>query len=206
MNGSAGDADLPSSPAAERNQEPIRLVLARLLPARARVLEIASGYGQHAAHFAKAHAGWSWQPTDAQPAALPVIARRCGRISNVATPLMLDVLARPWPVSPASADAVYCANMLHIAPWSACPALFAGADEALAPGGVIVTYGPYFVDGVAAAPSNLAFDVDLRARDSAWGIRRLAEVERAAAAAGFSLVEQVAMPANNLLLAWRRIR
>jgi hypothetical protein len=122
----------------------------------------------------------------------------------VLAPVLLDVMAPQWP-SPAAPfsepfDAVYCANMLHIAPWEACGGLMRGAARALGPGGLLVTYGPYLEDGVPTAPGNLAFDQSLRERDPAWGIRRLEDVAAEASRAGLELRERHAMPANNLLL------
>jgi SAM-dependent methyltransferase len=192
------------SPAAERNQGPILEQLRRLLPARARVLEIASGTGQHAAHFAASEPGWEWQPTDAEPAALPSIAAWCEGLANVAAPVLLDVTAADWPV-PGSFDAVVCANMLHISPWATCAALVRGAARA-APEGLLVVYGPFVVDGEPTAPSNLAFDADLRGRDPSWGLRRLSDVRAEAAGAGWALRERVAMPANNQALVFGRER
>ena len=192
-----------SSPAAERNKAPILAALACVLPARADVLEIASGTGQHAAHFAAAHADWSWQPTDADPDALALIATRTGALGNVRPPVALDVLASRWPPSLERFDAVYCANMLHIAAWPTCAALMAGAARHLVAGGALVLYGPYFVDGEAAAPGNVAFDADLRRRNPQWGVRRLADVVGAAQGAGFVFERRIDMPANNLLVVFR---
>lgn len=200
----AGPADLPSSPAAERNKAPILEVLQRLLPASTSVLEIASGSGQHAQHFARACPGWRWQPSDAAPAFLRTIDARCRGIANVSPAIRLDALEPPWPLAAASVGAVYCANMLHIAPWATCPALMRGAAHHLVAGGLLLLYGPYRVDGVPTAPSNEAFDADLKARDPAWGLRSLAAVEREAVAAGLTLRETVAMPANNLLLVFAK--
>lgn len=197
-------ADLPFSAAAERNRAPILQVLQRLLPARARVLEIASGTGQHAQHFAAAGAGWAWQPTDADASMLAHIDARCAGQPGVAPALHLDVLASDWPVAAASLDAIYCANMLHISPWATCAALMAGAARHLVPGGLLLAYGPFLVDGVPTAPGNLAFDVDLRARDARWGLRTLAAVQGEALAQGLVLQEQVPMPANNLTLVFRK--
>lgn len=197
-------ADLPFSAAADRNRGPILQVLQRLLPSRARVLEIASGTGQHAQHFAAANAGWAWQPTDADASMLAAIDARCAGLPGVAPALHLDVQAAAWPVDAASLDAVYCANMLHISPWSTCPALMAGAQRHLVPGGLLLVYGPFLVDGVPTAPGNLAFDADLRARDARWGLRTVAAVAREAAAQGLVLQETVPMPANNLTLVFRR--
>lgn len=198
-------ADLPHSPAAERNRAPILEVLTRVLPARCRVLEIASGTGQHAQHFARERPGWHWQPSDGDPSALPGIAARCAGLANVATPLHLDVLAQPWPTAASAPfDAVYCANMLHISPWPTCAALMTGAAQSLAPHGVLLVYGPFVVDGEPTAPSNSAFDASLRSRDAAWGLRLLSDVEAEAHAAGLRLHERSAMPANNLTLVFRR--
>lgn len=194
----------PSSPAAERNRAPILEVLRRVLPREAEVLEIASGTGQHAAHFAAAEPGWRWQPTDADPRALEGIDAWRDGLDNVLPVLALDVLAVPWPVPAGAFDAVFCANMIHIAPWAACGALMRGAARLLRPDGVLLTYGPYFVDGETPAPGNLAFDADLRARNPAWGVRRLSSVTAEAAAAGLWLRERVAMPANNLVLVFGR--
>lgn len=196
-------SQVPFSAAADRNKAPILEVLRSALPADARVLEIAAGTGQHAAHFAAAQPGWDWQPTDADSRALPGIAATCAGIANVRAPLCLDVLSEPWPVTPATYDAVYCANLVHIAPWACCPALMRGAAASLRPGGLLVLYGAYLVDGEVTAPSNLAFDADLRARDPAWGLRWLHEVDGEAAAAGFVLEQRLQMPANNFSLVWR---
>jgi SAM-dependent methyltransferase len=197
---------LPHSPAADRNKGPLLDVLQRLLPARAAVLEIASGTGQHAQHLAAAMPGWSWQPTEAEPLALAAIDARCAGLSNVLPPRLLDVLQPGWPEAAAGFDAVLCANLVHIAPWPVCAALMQGTARALRPGGVLLLYGPFLVDGVDTAPGNIAFDADLRARNPAWGLRRLEDVAATALAAGLVLEERVAMPANNLSLVFRPSR
>ena len=203
-------SDLPHSPAADRNKEPILAVLRSVLGEHGTALEIASGTGQHAAWFAAALRGWRWQPTEAEPGLLPVIARRIAEagLPNVLPPVLLDVTASPWPGPEApftqAFDAVFCANMLHIAPWNACAGLMRGAARHLAPGGKLVTYGPYFEDGVAPAPGNIAFDASLRERDPAWGVRPLRDVVSQARAAGLVLHERHAMPANNLVLVFAR--
>ena len=197
------DQELPSSPAAERNKAPILEVLSRLLPDRAKVLEIASGTGQHAAHCATERPGWSWQPTDAQGQQLAVIAGRCASAANVLPPLQLDVLAAQWPPALGRFDAVVCVNMLHVSPWAACAALMQGAARHLAVGGALILYGPYRVDGEPTAASNLAFDADLRSRDPEWGLRRLDDVVGEAERAGLVFAERVDMPANNLMLVFR---
>lgn len=195
-------SDLPHSPAADRNKEPILAHLRDILGERGTALEIASGTGQHAVWFAASLPGWTWQPTDSDPGMLPVIAERIAQsgLTNVLPPRRLDVTVLPWTVSTARFDAIFCANMLHIAPWDACPALMAGAACQLVPGGMLITYGPYFETGVPPAPSNLSFDESLRARDASWGIRELEDAVAEARRAGFSLAQRHAMPANNLLL------
>lgn len=192
------------SPAADRNKQPILEILQRVLPESGLVLEIASGTGQHAAWFAGHLPAWTWQPTDADPDALPSIAAWAAEagLANVRPPLHLDVMAPAWLVT--TVDAVFCANMLHIAPWATCAALMRGAARHLAPQGLLVLYGPYLVDGQVTAPSNLAFDADLHSRNPAWGLRRLADVAKEAREAGLELQEQFAMPANNLTLVFRR--
>jgi Protein of unknown function (DUF938) len=192
------------SPAAERNREPIGAELLRRLPLQGVALEIASGTGQHAAHFAAALPGWRWQPSDGDARSLASIAAWCDGIANVLPPLQLDVLATHWAGVPAEVDAIYCANLLHISPWATTPALMRGAARHLSAAGLLLLYGPYIVDGEATAPSNLAFDADLRGRDPAWGLRRLADVVREAQAVGLVLRERIAMPANNLLLVFAR--
>lgn len=199
----AHDARL-HSPAAERNRGPILAVLQRLLPPHGLMLEIASGSGQHAAHFAAGLPGWQWQPSDPDARARDSIAAWCASLASVRPPLALDVQADPWAGVPARVDAVFCANLIHIAPWATCGALMRGAARHLAPHGLLITYGPYLEDGVPAAPGNRAFDADLRARDPAWGLRRVADVAREAQAAGLGLRERIPMPANNLLLVWAR--
>lgn len=195
---------LPFSPAAERNAPHILAALAAWLPAQARVLEVASGSGQHAAHFAAAQPGWTWQPTEAEVQSLPMLVARCAGLAQVQPPLQLDVLGPAWPVAAAAFDAVFCANLLHIAPWPVTPAFFAGAARCLVHRGVLAVYGPFIIDGEPLAPSNAAFDADLRARHPAWGLRRLADVAQAAARAGLTLHERLPMPANNLLLRFGR--
>ena len=201
-------ADLPFSPASERNREPILAALRPLLGDSGLALEIASGTGQHVAHFAAALPGWRWQPSDVSDALFGAIAARTQTLANVAKPRRLDVLDAAWPSDGTPFDAPFdlmlCANMLHIAPWACTPGLMRGAAHHLKPGGWLLTYGPYLEDDVPTAPSNLAFDADLRARDPNWGIRTRDAVNAEARAAGLTPVHRVAMPANNLLLAFRR--
>jgi SAM-dependent methyltransferase len=198
------------SPAAERNGGPILAALQSLLPATGVMLEIASGTGQHAAHFAAALPGWQWRPTDAHAPSLASIAAWCAGLNNVAAPIHLDVLTSPWPgASDAMAaidtlDAVYCANLLHISPWATCAALMQGAAQRLKAHGLLLIYGPFIVDGEALAASNASFDIDLRSRDTSWGLRRLSDVTSQALAAGLRLRERRDMPANNMLLVFEK--
>ena len=156
------------APAVARNREPILAVLRRVLPAAGLVLEVASGSGEHAAFFAAALPGVSWQPSDPDPRARASIAAflDAGAPPNLLPPLALDAAAGGWPI--ARAMAVVCINMIHVAPWSACEGLIAGAARVLPPGGVLYLYGPYKEEGRHTAPSNEAFDADLRARDPSW--------------------------------------
>lgn len=194
-----------SSPSTARNREPILEALAPRLPAAGLVLEIAAGAGEHALFNAAALPHLQWQPTDPDEAALASIAawRDHAGTPNLLAPLRLDA-ADPdhWPVS--AAEAVVCINMIHISPWSATEGLMAGASRVLPSGGVLFTYGPYFEDGKETAPSNLAFDVNLRSRNPAWGLRRVEAVAQAARAKRLILEEQIDMPANNLVLVFRK--
>jgi SAM-dependent methyltransferase len=198
------DRTLPFSAAAERNRGPILEVLESVLPPDAAVLEIASGTGQHAAHFAAAHPRWRWQPSEADAQRLPAIAARCDGLPNVAAPLLLDLLAPDLPANLGPFDAMFAANLLHISPWPTCAALMRLAAAQLIPGGVLVVYGPFEVEGEPLAPSNRAFDEDLRSRDPRWGLRLLGDVDAQASRAGLVFERRVAMPANNLTLSWRR--
>jgi len=199
-------SDLPFSPAAERNRAPILEALCAVLPPRAKVLEVGSGTGQHAAHCAAQQPQWRWQPSDADAQVLPVITRRCGGLANVRAPLQLDLLATPPEGRPALSryDALFCANLLHVAPWPACAALVRLAADRLFSGGVLMLYGPFEVEGEPLAPGNRAFDADLRARNPQWGLRRLGDVRREAERAGLVFERRMAMPANNLMLVWRQ--
>ena len=201
---------LQHSPAAERNRQPILDALRQVLPTQGVALEVASGTGQHVAFFAQGLPGWTWQPSDATPDGFASISAWCAQagVANVRAPVVLDVLASHWPTDGAAFaqpfDAIFCANMLHIAPWATCAGLVRGAVRHLGPEGSLVTYGPYLEQGVPSAPGNLEFDRSLRARNPAWGIRALEEVAHEAQAVGLRLHTRIAMPANNLLLVFRR--
>jgi len=190
--------------ATERNREPILEVLRRVLPPRGLVLEIASGTGQHVAFFAGALPALRWQPSDVSAAHLDSVRAwsDASGADNIAPALLLDVERQPWLVT--HAEAIVSINMIHIAPWSATGALFAGAARIVAPGGVVFLYGPFKRDGQHTADSNQRFDERLRAEDPRWGVRDVADVERTAASAGFVLAEVVPMPANNFSLVFRR--
>jgi SAM-dependent methyltransferase len=192
------------APAAERNKEPILAVLKRVLPERGEVLEIASGTGQHVAHFAKTFPSLQWQPSDPDRHMHGSIARwiEHERLTNVRPPIALDVGVQPWPVD--EADAVICINMIHIAPWQATLDLMAGAARVLPAGGVLVLYGPYRRFGQHTADSNAAFDDQLRATDPQWGVRDLEAVLDVADRHGLGAEEIVAMPANNLTVVLRK--
>jgi SAM-dependent methyltransferase len=195
-----------ASPAAARNAGPILDVLRAHLPARGRVLEIAAGSGQHAALFAAALPGLEWTPSDSSPEARASIAvwAEAAAQTNLRPPLALDVLSdTTWPTEPV--QAILCANMIHISPWSATEGLMRLAGRLLIrPGGLLALYGPYYEAETPLEPSNAAFDADLKARNTAWGLRDRAEVEAIARTEGLSLTARIAMPANNLMLLFRR--
>jgi SAM-dependent methyltransferase len=189
--------------ATQRNRDPILAVLARALPRAGTVLEVASGSGEHAAYFAARLPALDWQPSDAGAAARASTAGwAASGLTNLLAPLDLDASAPAWPID--RADAVVCINMVHIAPWAACEGLMRGAARVLPPGGALVLYGPFRVGGGHTAPSNAAFDADLRGRDARWGVRDLEAVVAEARANGLAHVETVAMPANNLTVVFRR--
>jgi SAM-dependent methyltransferase len=194
-----------ASPSTARNRVPILEVLRSRLPERGVVLEVAAGAGEHAAHNAAALPGLLWRPTDRDPTALASIAawREHVGAPNLLPPLRLDAADQAsWPSGPF--DVVININMIHISPWAAAEGLMAGASRVLGPGGLLFLYGPFIESDLATAPSNVAFDFDLRRRDPAWGLRRLGEVKALAARHGLSFAERVAMPANNLSLFFRR--
>jgi len=214
-------AERLSSPAAERNRQPILEVLRCVLAPAGRALDIASGSGQHVSWFARHLPGWTWQPSEYAADALPSIAAwsvldagdlaespaaraGVGPLANILPPLQLDVTAPQWPLAGAF-DAITCINMLHASPPATLPGLMQGAGRQLAAAGLLVTYGPYILDDEPLAPSNVEFDAWLkRERDPSWGIRRLADVAAHARDAGLRLRERVAMPANNMILIFER--
>ena len=193
------------APAAARNRQPILDVLQPHLPIKGLVLEIASGTGEHVVHYAAARPGLVFQPSDPDAGARASIddwVQTLG-LDNVRPALEIDVTRAIWPVE--RADAVLCCNMIHIAPWEAAIGLVTGAARLLPPGGLLFTYGPYRRGGRHTAPSNEAFDADLKRRNPAWGVRDLEAVTELAHRQGFSGLEIVEMPANNLSLLFKRV-
>ena len=194
-----------TSPATARNRDPILAVLRSRLPAQGFVLEIAAGAGEHAVYNAAALPGLLWQPTDPDPDARASIAawRKHVGTPNLLPPLPLNA-AEPdsWPVS--RADAIVNINMIHISPWAAAKGLMTGAGRLLTRGGALFLYGPYIERDVDTAPSNMAFDQSLRARNPDWGIRHLDNIAALAARHGLALSERITMPANNLVVVFRK--
>jgi SAM-dependent methyltransferase len=192
------------APAAGRNREPIAAVLTEELPATGLVLEVASGTGEHAVHFARTFPDGVWQPSDPDPDARGSIAawRDDAALPNLLPPLALDAAAAEWPID--RADAVLCSNMVHISPVASAEGLVEGAARLLAPGAPLVLYGPFFDGEAETAPSNLAFDLDLKSRNPAWGLRSVEWLDGLAERAGFRRTRRVVMPANNLTLVYRR--
>lgn len=193
-----------SAPAALRNRDPIAAVLSEWLPAAGLVLEIASGTGEHAAHFAGRFPKLEWQPSDIHPDALASIAgwRKDAALPNLRAPLEIDAASRDWPIG--EADALLSINMVHISPWASALGLLDGAARLLAPGAPLILYGPWLRREIATAPSNLEFDANLRQRNPQWGLRWVEDFEAAARERGLELVETRPMPANNSMLLLRR--
>ena len=193
------------APATERNRDAIVEVLQGVLPQRGLVLEVASGSGEHAVHFARAFPKLLWQPSDPDAEALSSIRswRDSEGAFNLLPPVELDAAAVGWPI--ASAEAVVCINMVHISPWSATQGLMAGAGRLLEAGAPLYLYGAYRQEGVPFAPSNEAFDQSLKSRNPEWGVRKLEDVAAEGARHGLQLESVVPMPANNLSVVFRRI-
>lgn len=199
---------LLAPPASVRNAGPILEVLLRLLTPPGfggrHILEIAAGSGYHGPVFAKALPHLQWQPTDPDAQSRLSIAAHVAAagLANLRPPLELDVCAATWPVD--RTDAIVCINMIHISPWEATLGLFAGAARLMPAQGLVVTYGPYAIDGDFQAESNVAFDQSLKSRNAAWGIRDVKDVAAVAATHGFRHAETVRMPANNLMLVFAK--
>ena len=190
------------APATERNRDVIAETLARVLPAEGLVLEVASGTGEHAVHFAKRFPGLIWQPSDPDPIAIASINawRADTKLVNVRPAMQLDASA-DWPIS--HADAVICINMAHISPWAATLGLLRNAARVMPPSAVLFMYGPYNQHGVPLADSNAAFDMSLRQQNPEWGLRYVDDIVEEADKIGLRLDQVIAMPANNLSLIFR---
>jgi len=190
-----------TAPAAARNRDPILAVLHRVLPERGTVLEVASGTGEHCAHFAAALPALTWQPTEPSAEGRASCDAWCAGLPNVRPALALDAAAADWPVT--AADAVLAINMVQVAPWAATLGLLRGAARVLPAGAPLVLYGPWLREGVETSPGNLEFDATLRARNPDWGLRRLDDLA-AAARGDFDAPEVIEMPANNVTIVLRR--
>jgi SAM-dependent methyltransferase len=193
---------LPHSDASERNKGPILAVLRDAFAGCTHVLEIGSGTGQHAVHFALAMPKLVWQPSELADA-MPALRKRIFNEgpSNLRAPVFLDVTQATWDVR--KVDGVFTANTLHIMHWPQVEALFAGLPAVTKPGAVLAVYGPFRYGGRYTSPSNESFDEMLRARDPGSGIRDFEAVDALARAAGFTLAADHPMPANNQAIVWR---
>lgn len=192
-------------PATQRNRDAILDVLRGVLPPSGIVLEIASGSGEHVAHFAQALPHLTFQPSDPDAEALRSIAAWTTeqRLDNIRPPVMLDASSEQWPVT--TVDAILCINMIHISPWAATLGLMRGAARILPADAPLYLYGPYVQGDVVTAPSNEAFDASLKTRNPEWGLRHLDDVAAAARDAGFSAPMVTPMPANNLSVVFRKV-
>jgi len=193
------------APATVRNRDFILDVLRNVLPTTGIILEVASGSGEHVVHFARSLPSLVFQPPDSEPDALLSVAAwvKAVHVANVRTPIVLDASQSSWPIT--SADGIICINMVHISPWDATVGLIRGAAAILPPGSPLYLYGPYKRKGFATAPSNEAFDRNLRDRNPTWGLRDLEAVAAIAQSVGFSVPTVTEMPANNLSVMFRRM-
>lgn len=193
-----------SAPAALRNRDPIVEVLSEWLPESGLVLEVASGTGEHVVYFGERFPNLEWQPSDVHQDSLESIRawREAAQLPNLREAIAIDAAAPDWPIE--VAEALLNINMVHISPWTAAMGLLDGARRVLGPGAPLILYGPWLSDGIETAPSNLEFDSSLKSRDPEWGLRRVEDFAAAAASRGFGFVEQRSMPANNLMLLFRK--
>ncbi|QOC21852.1 DUF938 domain-containing protein [Wenzhouxiangella sp. AB-CW3] len=195
--------ELPASPAAERNKQPILDVLQSRLPREGRVLEIGSGTGQHAVYFARHLPGIQWLASE-MPAHLPLLGARINQEGDgMLRPIELDVIG-DWPDQ--SFDAIFTANTLHIMPWSHTPVLIERVSNRLVEGGELIIYGPFHDGGRHTSESNRQFDRMLRSRDGDMGVRDSAEIIRHARDHGLSATADIAMPANNRILVFGKVK
>ena len=191
------------SPSAARNRVPVREVLENVLPQSGIALEIGSGTGEHVVCFAKALPGLLWQPSDPDPASRASIEAWIAAegLANIRQPVAIDTRQAIWGVEDdAPFAAMISLNMIHIAPWESALGLLAGAGRLLRPEGILYLYGPFMRGGAHTAPSNAAFDADLKRRDPRWGVRDIDDLVREAAPHGLALRQAIGMPANNLSL------
>jgi hypothetical protein len=197
--------DRQYAPATMRNREFILDVLRDVLPMSGAILEIASGSGEHVVHCARNLPSVVFQPSDPDPDARLSVAAwvKATGVTNVRAPIALDASSPVWPI--ASADGIICINMTHISPWEATLGLIKGAAAILPPASPLYLYGPYIRGGFATAPSNQAFDQNLRDRNPNWGLRDLEAVAAMARSVGFSAPVITEMPANNLSVVFRRM-
>ncbi|XP_059475997.1 methyltransferase-like 26 [Neocloeon triangulifer] len=201
------------APAAERNKQAILEVLQQYVPQMVakktpiQCLEVASGTGQHVAHFAHNLPGTQWQPAEFDTNDFPSIQAYASELPNISEPVFIDASQSPdqWPLQGRAFDLVYCANMIHISPKACTPGLFTGAAAFLIKGGILVTYGPYAYGGTITPESNQRFDESLRSRDSEWGLRDIDDLQKIAGNVGLALEKIVDMPANNKTLIWRKV-
>ncbi len=196
-----------ASPSVARNRDAIRDAFARMVAHSGRVLEIASGTGEHGLHITAAYPDLIWQPSDPDPEARASIAAWAAseRGQAIAAPMALDVTVPGWAEVLGPFDAVVCINMIHIAPWAAALGLFTGAAHCLKPGGRLFLYGPFKREGQHTAPSNHAFDISLKSRNPEWGVRDLdGKVITAARRFGLIYGDRLAMPANNFSVVFEK--
>lgn len=202
------DAKRRSAPAVARNREPILDVLRRFFPEQGRVIELASGTGEHAVFFGAHFPRLTWQPSDVDPNNLESIAawRETSEHGNVLAPMQLDLLREPTPLvhPPAQYDAAFCANLIHIAPWVVCQHLMQFVAAALHTGGRFVMYGPFKLNGQHTAESNVAFEQWLLSQSDEYGVRHFEDVVEQARLNGLVLLERVPMPANNFCLIFEK--
>ncbi|MXP13580.1 DUF938 domain-containing protein [Altererythrobacter confluentis] len=193
------------APATARNSAAIAAILARELPACGTILEIASGTGEHAVYFAREFPSLVWQPSDSDLEALASINawRTQAGLDNLLAAAEIDAASLHWPVE--TADAIVCINMVHISPWSAAEGLFRHAGRILASGAPLILYGPFAEKNLPTAPSNIAFDASLRQHDPAWGLRDVSALDELASHCGMRRTARHVMPANNLMLVYRKI-
>lgn len=203
MTDGSDEYGLPVWPAPERNKQPILERLLEVVPPGGGIwLEIAAATGQHAVHFAPHFSSYVYQPSDVDEKHLATLIKRqlVSKIINLRPPVRLDVTDEVWPIK--RADVIYCANMIHIAPWEVSMGLFRWAGRLLARGKLLITYGPYMFDGQHTSESNEQFDASLKGRNPAWGVRDVNALDKLAHASGLVRRDAISMPANNFLLVW----